>query len=182
MLFIWMNYVTPWHVWRHTWRQRNDMSSTSQCRHEEDMCANKNPKNDGCIFNGSRDIEQALTLGLTDPARVPVLQTEREFCRVKYEWIQVWAVSDKLNVCSSLWRRVMWSRVSKAANISRAARIVTFPESMVSMIWLVSLSKAVSVEQNFRYADWRGEKLGEIERWGKRRAKAKHSNILPIVF
>ena len=59
------------------------MSSTSQCRHEEDMCANKHPKNDGCIFNGSRDIQQTLTLGLTDPARVPVLQTEREFRRVK---------------------------------------------------------------------------------------------------
>ena len=58
------------------------MSSNSQCRHEEDMCANKHPKNDGCIFNGSRDIQQTSTLGLTDPARVPVLQTEREFRRV----------------------------------------------------------------------------------------------------
>ena len=83
MLFVWMNYVTPWHVWRQTWRQRNDMWSTSQCRREEDMCANKHPKNDGCIFNGSRDIQHTLTLGLTDPARVPVLQTEREFRRVK---------------------------------------------------------------------------------------------------
>ena len=59
------------------------MSSISQCRHEEDMCANKHPKYDGCIFNGSRDIQQTSTLGLTDPARVPVLQTEREFRRVK---------------------------------------------------------------------------------------------------
>ena len=42
---------------------------------------------------------------------------------------------------------------SKAADISRAARIVTFPESMASMISLVNLSKAVSVEWNFRYAD-----------------------------
>ena len=58
------------------------MSSNSQCRHEEDMCANKHPKNDGFIFNGSRDIQQTSTLGLTDPARVPVLQTEREFRRV----------------------------------------------------------------------------------------------------
>ena len=82
MLIVWTNYVTPWHVWRHTWRQRNDVSSNSQCRHEEDMCANKRPKNDGCIFNGSRDIQQTSTLGLTDPARVPVLQTEREFHRV----------------------------------------------------------------------------------------------------
>ena len=39
------------------------------------MCANKYPKNDGCIFNGSRDIQQTSTLGLTDPARVPVLQS-----------------------------------------------------------------------------------------------------------
>ena len=101
---------------------------------------------------------------------------------VKYEWIQVWTVPDKPNVCSSLWRRVVWSRVSKAADISRAARIVTFPESMASKISLVNLSKAVSVEWNFRYADWRGEKLGEMERWGRRRAKAKRSNILPIVF
>ena len=62
MLFVWMNYVTPWHVWRHTWRQRNDMSSTSQCRHEEDMCANEHPKNGCCIFKGSRDIQQTLTL------------------------------------------------------------------------------------------------------------------------
>ena len=59
------------------------MSSISQCRHEEDMCANKHPENDGCIFNGSRDIQQTSTLGLTDPARVLVLQTEREFRRVK---------------------------------------------------------------------------------------------------
>ena len=51
------------------------MSSNCQCRHEEDMCANKHPKNDGCIFNGSRDIQQTSTLGLTDPARVPVLQS-----------------------------------------------------------------------------------------------------------
>ena len=101
---------------------------------------------------------------------------------VKYEWIEAWTVPDKPNVCSSLWRRVVWSSVSKAADISRAARIVTFPESMVTMISLVSLSKAVSVEWNFRYADWRGEKLGEMERWGRRRAKAKRSNILPIVF
>ena len=43
-------------------------------------------------------------------------------------------------------------------------------ESMASMISLVNLSKAVSVEWNFRYADWRGEKLGEMERWGRRRA------------
>ena len=42
---------------------------------------------------------------------------------VKYEWIQVWTVPDKPNVCSSLWRRVVWSKVSKAADISRAARI-----------------------------------------------------------
>ena len=42
----------------------------------------------------------------------------------------------------------MWSRVSKAADISKAVRIVIFPESMVSMISFVSLSKAVSVEHN----------------------------------
>ena len=89
MLIVWTNYVTPWHVWRHTWRQRNDISSNSQCRHEEDMCANKHPKNDGCIFNGSRDIQQTSTLGLTDPARVPVLQTEREFRRVKQNFIDM---------------------------------------------------------------------------------------------
>ena len=58
--------------------------SNSQCRHEEDMGANKHPKNDGFIFNGSRDIQQTSTLGLTDPARVPVLQAEREFRRVNY--------------------------------------------------------------------------------------------------
>ena len=58
------------------------MSSNSQCRQEEDICANKHPKNGRFIFNGSRDIQQTLTLGLTDPARVPVLQTEREFRRV----------------------------------------------------------------------------------------------------
>ena len=58
------------------------MSSISQCRHDEDMCANKHPENDGCIFNDSRDIQQTSTLGLTDPARVPVLHTEREFRRV----------------------------------------------------------------------------------------------------
>ena len=70
------------------------MLSTSQCRHEEDMCANKHPKNDGCIFNGSRDIQHTLTLGLTDPARVPVLQTEREFRRVN----QVRADVSKLSI------------------------------------------------------------------------------------
>ena len=48
------------------------MSSTGQCHREEDMCANKN---DGRIFNSSRDIQQTSTLGLTDPARVPVLQS-----------------------------------------------------------------------------------------------------------
>ena len=83
MLIVWTNYVTVWHVWRHTWRQSNDMSSNSQCHHEEDMCPNKYPKNDCFIFNGSWDIQQTSTLGLTDPARVPVLQTEREFRRVK---------------------------------------------------------------------------------------------------
>ena len=35
----------------------------------------------------------------------------------------------------------------------RAAKIVTFSESMTTMISLVNLSKAVSVEWNFRYAD-----------------------------
>ena len=40
------------------------------------MRANKSPKNYDCIFNGSWDIQQTLTLGLTDPARVPVLQSE----------------------------------------------------------------------------------------------------------
>ena len=39
------------------------------------MCANKYPKNDGFIFNGSRDIQQTSTLGLADPARVPVSQS-----------------------------------------------------------------------------------------------------------
>ena len=58
------------------------MSSISQCRHEENMCTNKYPKNDGWIFFGSRDIQQTSTLGLIDPARVLVLQTEREFRRV----------------------------------------------------------------------------------------------------
>ena len=42
--------------------------------------------------------------------------------------------------------RVMWSRVSKAADMSKAVRIVISPESIVSMISFVSLSKAVSVE------------------------------------
>ena len=40
----------------------------------------------------------------------------------------------------------MWSRVSKAVDISKAVRIVILPETMVSMISFVSLSKAVSVE------------------------------------
>ena len=57
------------------------------------------------------------------------------------------------------------SRVSKAADISRAARIVTFPESMVSMISLVSLREAVSVE-------WKGWKTG---RNGKVRKEASQS-------
>ena len=43
----------------------------------------------------------------------------------------------------------MWSRVSKAADILRTARIVTFPELMAAMISLVNLSKAVSVEWNW---------------------------------
>ena len=63
------------------------MSSISQCHHEEDMCSNEHPKNDGYIFNGSRDIQQTSTLGLTDPARVLVLQTEREFRRVNIDWL-----------------------------------------------------------------------------------------------
>ena len=45
-----------------------------------------------------------------------------------------------------LWRSVVWSRVSNAADMSRVVRIVIFPESMVSMISFVSLSRAVSVE------------------------------------
>ena len=108
----------------------------------------------------------------TEPCGTPVSEVSQEEDEesiltnderfVKYEWIQVWTVPDKPNVCSSLWRRVVWSKVSKAADISRAARIVTFPESMASMMSLVNLSKAVSVEWNFRYADWRGEKKG----WG----------------
>ena len=40
----------------------------------------------------------------------------------------------------------MWSRVSKAADKSKAVRIVILPESMDSKISFVSLSKAVSVE------------------------------------
>ena len=39
-----------------------------------------------------------------------------------------------------------WPKVSKAADMLRAVRIVIFPESMVSMMSLVSLSRAVSVE------------------------------------
>ena len=70
--------------------------------------------------------------------------------------------------------------MSKAADISRAARIVTFPESMVSMISLVSLSKAVSVEWNFRYADLRGEKLGGMERLKKE--KQSMSTVLSNEF
>ena len=58
------------------WRQRNDMSSSSSGRHEEDTCANEHPENYGCIFNGSWDIQQTLTLGLTALALVPVLQIE----------------------------------------------------------------------------------------------------------
>ena len=34
----------------------------------------------------------------------------------------------------------MWSRVSKVADISKAVRIVIFPESVVSMISFVGLS------------------------------------------
>ena len=57
----------------------------------------------------------------------------------------------------------MWSRVSKAADMSKAVRVVIFPESIVSMISFVSLSKAVSVEWNLRYADCKGQKLGDFE-------------------
>ena len=57
----------------------------------------------------------------------------------------------------------MWSRVSKAADMSKAVRIVIFPESIFSMISFVSLSKAVSVEWNLRLADCKGEKLGDFE-------------------
>ena len=53
-------------------------------------------------------------------------------------------------VCSSLWRSVAWSRVSNAADMSRAVNIVILPESIVSIISLVSLSRAVSVEWNLR--------------------------------
>ena len=45
---------------------------------------------------------------------------------------------DRPKVCSSLWRSVAWSRVSNAADMSSAVKIVIFPE-------LVSLSRAVSV-------------------------------------
>ena len=45
---------------------------------------------------------------------------------VMYEWIQVWTVPDKPNECPSLWRKVTWSRVSKAADLSRAARLWLF--------------------------------------------------------
>ena len=69
----------------HPWRQRNDISSTSQCRHEEDMCANKHPKNDGFIFNGSRDIQQTSTLGLT----------QRE-CRCYRVWVPQGLRVDKM--------------------------------------------------------------------------------------
>ena len=66
--------------------------------------------------------------------------------------------------------------------MSRAVRIVIFPESMVSMMSFVSLSRAVSVEWNLRYADCKGQKLGDTDMWGKRRARARRSSILPIVF
>ena len=50
----------------------------------------------------------------------------------RYDWIQEMTKADKPNVCSSLWSSVAWSRVSKAADISRAVRIVIFPESIFS--------------------------------------------------
>ena len=40
--------------------------------------------------------------------------------------------------------------VQSIKGMSKAVRIVIFPESMVSMISFVSLSKAVSVEWNLR--------------------------------
>ena len=46
---------------------------------------------------------------------------------------------------------MVWSRVSNAADMSRAVRIVIFPESIVSMMSFVNLSRAVSVEWNLRY-------------------------------
>ena len=58
---------------------------------------------------------------------------------------------------------MVWSRVSNAADMSRAVRIVIFPESMVSMMSFVSLSRAVSVEWNLRYADCKGQKLGDTD-------------------
>ena len=45
---------------------------------------------------------------------------------------------------------VAWSRVSNAADISRAVRIVILQESMFSKMSFVSLSRAVSVEWNLR--------------------------------
>ena len=78
------------------------MLSTSQCCHEEDMCANKHPKNYRCIFNGSRDIQQTSILDFTDPARVLVLQTEREFRRVKSIIGHCWSLICAVRYCEQI--------------------------------------------------------------------------------
>ena len=52
------------------------------------------------------------------------------------------------------WSRMGWSTQSKAALRSRNPRIETIPASAAMIMSEVTLRRAVSVESDFRYADW----------------------------
>ena len=85
----------------------------------------------------------------------------------------------------SLWRRVVWSKVSKAADISRAASDLSRINGIHDVVSQFEQSCFCRMERlicRLKGRPLRGEKLGEMERWGRRRVKAKRSNILPMVF
>ena len=74
-----------------------------------------------------------------------------------------------------------WSRVSKAADISRAVRIVILPESIFSKISFVSLSRAVLIVE-FVVSRLKWTETGRNRYVGERRARASCSKILPNVL
>jgi len=78
----------------------------------------------------------------------------------------------------SLARRILWSMVSKAAERSRRTRAESFCSSIARRRSFWMRSRAVSVEWNFLYADWKGQMDGKDCRWSFSRLWIMRSRIL----
>ena len=143
--------------------------------------------------NWMGEIKEVKRIGpSTDPCGTPVLSnTDGEMSWPTFTYWDRWvrwdrsqfkAVPSTPYIKRSRSSRIAWSMVSKAALRSSDTRSVDSPWSAESLVLLSRVSRAVSVEWQLRYADWKGLWCGELMRWGWSQAKKRRSRIFEMLL